>query len=97
MTHHFGDAIVTVECPDCGARMRRTVANLRLHARMRCSDCCSTISVDGEQLKDALDRFAVAYHAAWTNQLVEELHVGDHCVESDATSQRYPAGRSRYR
>jgi hypothetical protein len=84
MTQHFGDAIVTVECSECGARTKRTVANLRTDARVRCSYCCSTITVDGEQLKDAVARFAIAYHHAWTNRSTPSVHRWNHSVHADA-------------
>ena len=84
MTQHFGDAIVTVECPECGARTQRTVANLRSDARLRCSYCCSTITVDGEQLKDAVARFAIAYQQAWTTRSTASVHGWNHSVQADA-------------
>jgi hypothetical protein len=86
MTQQFGDAIVTVECSECGARMKRTVANLRSDARLQCSDCWSAISVDGEQLQDALQRFAIAYHSAWMNRSTGRVPGLNHSLHDDASA-----------
>ena len=66
MMHEFGDAVVTVECPECSSQIKQTAAHLRAHP-LRCADCSSTFRVDGEQLRAALAQFARAYQARLAN------------------------------
>lgn len=63
MSHYFGGAVVTIECPHCGTRMSDTVDHLGANAAVQCFECGSRLKVDGQQLKAALGQLAAAVNA----------------------------------
>ena len=58
MQKYFGDAVVTLDCPECATRTKVTVHRLRSRTRLRCRGCGSWIRADAEQLRTALAHFA---------------------------------------
>jgi ribosomal protein S27E len=50
MEERFSCAVLTIECPDCGDRVKRTMRYLRTTPDLKCRGCASMLKVDSEQL-----------------------------------------------
>ena len=59
----FGDAVLTIECPGCGQRMKETLRRLAASPQLRCVACASILQVDGQQVRGALDTLEAAARA----------------------------------
>jgi len=63
MPERFGGAVLTLECPDCGNRMKETLSRLGTSPQLRCVACKSLLQVDGDQVRVALATLEAAAHA----------------------------------
>jgi transcription elongation factor Elf1 len=64
MQKYLGDAVVTLDCPECSTRTKVTVRRLQSRTRLRCRECGSWITADAEQLRTALAHFAAILNSA---------------------------------
>lgn len=63
MSHQFGGAVVTLECPQCSSRTAETAARLWEGRQMSCVQCGVELTTDVDQLNVALAQVATAVHA----------------------------------
>lgn len=63
MSNPIGDAVLTVECPGCGNRMKHAVAYLQSSPELQCSECHSMLKIDGEHLRLAMEQVDAAINA----------------------------------
>ena len=63
MSDLFGAAVLTIECPQCGHRMKETMTHLRSSPQLLCTGCESRLQVQGEQLDEALTKLSAATKA----------------------------------
>lgn len=66
MYSYFDSAVVTLECPQCGNRMKETVNGLRSSSEVPCSRCRSQLTVESEALEIALAQVATAMNFRWS-------------------------------
>ena len=66
MHKYFDRAVVTLECPQCGNRMKETVNELRTGSGLPCSRCSSNLTIESEELEIALAQVATAMNARWS-------------------------------
>ena len=63
MPERFGGAVLTIECPDCGGRMKETLRRLATSPHVQCVACQARLKVDGEQIRVALATLEAAARA----------------------------------
>ena len=63
MPERFGGAVLTIECPDCGGRMKETLKRLATSPQVQCVECQARLKVDGEQIRVALATLEAAAQA----------------------------------
>ena len=51
MEERFSSAVLTLECVDCGNRMKRTMHQIRISPELMCLTCDSVLGVSSEQLR----------------------------------------------
>ena len=54
MEGRFNSAVLTLECPDCGNQMKRTLGHLRIAPALLCAACDSVLNVDSKDLRAAV-------------------------------------------
>lgn len=63
MPERFDGAVLTIECPDCGGRMKETLRRLATSPQVQCVACHARLKVDGEQIRVALAALEAAASA----------------------------------
>ena len=51
MEERFSSAVLTLQCVDCGNRMKRTMHQMRISSELMCHACDSVLGVSNEQLR----------------------------------------------
>ena len=64
MTRDFRKALVTLECSECGSRMKKAVDSFGQSLRLVCPGCRSRLCVSSQEVSAAVRRVEVALAAA---------------------------------
>jgi ribosomal protein S27E len=63
MSTYLGGAVLTIECPECGNKMKQTVEYAQTSPELQCSECRSMLKLDGERLRLAVEQVDAAVKA----------------------------------
>ena len=63
MSEYIGGAVLTIQCPECGNKMKQTVEYAQTSPTLQCSQCRAMLKLDGEQLRLAVAHVDAAVQA----------------------------------